>query len=134
MDNNIPLSTKIREVGMVVSHEPKKYYRFYDSLYADRIPLIEEFYSIKKTPKGIWIVPDWDFQLSYDRKEFYYTGEYKKFILDKAMKKYEKALEYFGAWIDKTCMDAENRYRVFREDGILYRSWTDGVKKLEEAI
>ena len=41
----------------------------------------------------------------------------------------EKALEYFGAWIDKTCMDAENRYRVFREDGILYRSWTDRVKQ-----
>lgn len=88
MDNVLPFGNKIMEVGMVASHEPKKYYRFFDGFYEDRIPLMEEFYSIKKTPKGIWIVPDWDFQLSYDKKEFYYTGEYKKFILDKAMKKH----------------------------------------------
>lgn len=26
-------------------------------------------------------------------------------------------------WIDKTCMDNEHRYRIFREDGRLYKSW-----------
>ena len=59
-------------------------------------------------------------------------SETDKWIVENRLElstKDEKTLEYLGVWIDKTCMDAENRYRVFREDGVLYRSWTDGVKQ-----
>lgn len=88
MDNVLPFGSKIMEVGMVASHEPKKYYCFFDSFYADGVPLLETHYSVKKTPKGVWIVPDWNFMLSFDKKEFYYIGEYKRFILDNSIKKY----------------------------------------------
>lgn len=41
----------------------------------------------------------------------------------------ENVLRALDVWIDKTCMDAESRYRVFREDGSLYSSWTDRIKQ-----
>lgn len=33
-------------------------------------------------------------------------------------------LEGLGAWIDESCLDNEERYHVFREDGKLYGNWS----------
>lgn len=32
-----------------------------------------------------------------------------------------------GFWVDKSCMDNETRYRIFRTDGHLYRDWYTNV-------
>lgn len=44
-------------------------------------------------------------------------------------KKEEDTLKKLGYWIDKTCMEAKYRYRVFREDGSLYDDWIQRKEK-----
>lgn len=89
---------------------------------------------IKMIPKEVTEVT---FKVLHDSKG--YNHDMDEWILNNGMSEEGKQLleyqvsKYIGPLsirYDATCMECENRYMIFREDGNVYQNWDEKVKKL----